>query len=38
MTGVVVDVLVDGEVIRTESNNRALLDKIERDRSSAGSH
>jgi len=32
MTGVVVDVLVDGEIVRTESSNRALLTKVLKNR------
>lgn len=32
MTGVVVDVIVDGEIVRTESSNRALLTKALKNR------
>lgn len=37
MTGIVVDVIVDGEVVRTESSNRALLNKVLRERRSTAS-
>lgn len=32
MLGVIVDIVVDGEVVRTETSNRSLLSQIERER------
>jgi len=32
MIGIVVDIVVDGEVVRTESSNSSLLSKVLRER------
>ncbi|BDS06386.1 hypothetical protein NT6N_14260 [Oceaniferula spumae] len=37
MIGVVVDVLVDGVVVRSDSNNRNLLNKVLEDRTNTAS-
>lgn len=34
MVGVVVDIVVDGEVVRSDSNNRSLLNKVLKERTS----
>lgn len=37
MIGVVVDVVVNGEVVRSDSNNRSLLNKVLKERTSTAS-
>lgn len=38
MVGIVVDIVVDGETVKTDSSNRSLLTKVMKDRSSTASN